>query len=58
MVRRTVVLQKFERYLKKKKRKIGNSAHGYERGQRDLIIQILKSAKKTQENKPFEVILA
>ena len=35
----------FEKYLEKKKRKIGNASHGFDRGQHDLIIQISKSRK-------------
>ena len=48
MASRTVVLE-FERYLKKKKHKIGNSAHGYGRGQRELLVLILKRLKKLKK---------
>ncbi|HEY7110711.1 MAG TPA: hypothetical protein VH415_14900 [Nitrososphaeraceae archaeon] len=48
MTDRTAVLQ-FERYLKKKKNKMGNSAHGYERGQRELLVQILKRLRKIKK---------
>lgn len=48
MPSRTAILQ-FERYLKKKKQKEGNSAHGYERGQRELLVQILKRLKKIKK---------
>ena len=30
----------FEKYLEKKKRKIGNTSHGFDRGQHELITQI------------------
>ena len=38
----------FEKYLEKKKRKIGNASHGFDRGQHELITQLWK-IKKTRE---------
>jgi hypothetical protein len=35
----------FEKYLEKKKRKIGNASYGFDRGQHDLIMQISKKLK-------------
>ena len=43
------LIQDFERYLKKKKRIIGNSTHGFDRGQQDLILQIIKRLKKLKK---------
>ena len=43
------LMQNFETYLKKKKRKIGNGSHGFSRGQHDLIIQIIKRLKKLKK---------
>ena len=39
----------FEKYLEKKKRKIGNATHGFDRGQHDLIMQILKKLRKLEK---------
>ena len=36
----------FEKYLEKKKRKIRNATYGFNRGQHELIIQILKKLRK------------
>ena len=35
--------------LEKKKRKIGNASHGFERGQHELITQIWKKLKKLKK---------
>ena len=34
-----LLLLDFEKYLEKKKRKIGNASHGFDRGQHELITQ-------------------
>ena len=39
----------FEKYLQKKKRKIGNATHGFDRGQQELITQIWKKLKKLEK---------
>ena len=40
----------FEKYLEKKKRKIGNSSYGFNRGQHELIIQTLKKLRKLKNS--------
>ena len=40
----------FEKYLEKKKRKIGNSSYGFNRGQHELIIQILRKVRKLKNS--------
>ena len=44
-----LLLLDFEKYLEKKKRKIGNASHGFERGQHELITQIWKKLKKLKK---------
>ena len=44
------VVEDFDKYLKKKKAKIGHASHGFGRGQRDLIAQIAKRFKKIKRN--------
>jgi hypothetical protein len=39
----------FEKYLEKKKRKLGNGSHGFDRGQHDLIMQISKKFRKLKK---------
>lgn len=39
----------FEKYLQKKKRKIGNATHGFDRGQQELITKIWKKLKKLEK---------
>ncbi|MGA7975864.1 MAG: hypothetical protein WB975_01385 [Nitrososphaeraceae archaeon] len=36
-----LLLLDFEKYLEKKRRKIGNTSHGFDRGQHELITQIV-----------------
>jgi hypothetical protein len=43
------LMHDFEKYLKKKKHKIGNGSHGFSRGQHDLILQIIKRLKKLKK---------
>jgi hypothetical protein len=38
-----------EKYLEKKKRKIGNATHGFERGQHELLNQISKKLRKLEK---------
>lgn len=38
-----------EKYLEMKKRKVGNGTHGFDRGQHDLITQVLKKLRKLQK---------
>ena len=40
----------FEKYLEKKKRKLGNGSHGFDRGQHDLIMQISKKFRKLKKH--------
>ena len=40
----------FEKYLEKKKRKLSKSTYGFNRGQHELIIQILKKLKKLKKH--------
>ena len=44
-----LLLLDFEKYLEKKKRKIGNASHGFNRGQHELITQIWKKLKKLKK---------
>ena len=44
-----LLLLDFEKYLEKKKRKIGNATHGFDRGQHELITQIWKKLKKLKK---------
>ena len=44
LIDKSIVLD-FEKYLEKKKRKIGNASHGFDRGQHELITQLLKLRK-------------
>ena len=44
-----VLIQDIEKYLEKKKHKIGNASSGFDRGQRELISQISEEVKKTRE---------
>jgi hypothetical protein len=37
------------KYLEKKKPKIGNATHGFERGQAELITQISKKLRKLEK---------
>ena len=39
----------FEKYLQKKKRKIGNATHGFDRGQQELITKIWNKLKKLEK---------
>ena len=39
------LIRDFEKYLEKKKHKLGNAYHGFDRGQHDLIMQISKLRK-------------
>jgi hypothetical protein len=43
------VLSEFEKYLRKKKNKIGNESIGYSRGQKEAIMQMLKKVKKLRK---------
>ena len=40
-----LLLLDFEKYLEKKKRKIGNATHGFYRGKHELITQLSKLRK-------------
>ena len=40
-----LLLLDFEKYLEKKKRKIGNASHGFDRGQHELITKLSKLRK-------------
>ena len=40
----------FEKYLEKKKRKLSKSTFGFNRGQHELNIQILKKLKKLKKH--------
>ena len=40
----------FEKYLEKKKRKLGNATHGFERGQHELIMQISKKLRRLKKH--------
>ena len=48
LIDKSLVLD-FEKYLEKKKRKIGNASHGFDRGQHELITQIWKKLKKLKK---------
>ena len=48
LIDKSIVLD-FEKYLEKKKRKIGNASHGFDRGQHELITQIWKKLKKLKK---------
>ena len=48
LIDKSLVLD-FEKYLEKKKRKLGNASHGFERGQHELITQIWKKLKKLKK---------
>jgi len=43
------IIVDLEKYLEKKKRKIGNSTHGFERGQHELLNQISKKLRKLEK---------
>ncbi|MGA8844818.1 MAG: hypothetical protein WB511_14635 [Nitrososphaeraceae archaeon] len=43
------LIQDFEKYLEKKKRKIGNASSGFDRGQRELMSQISKKLRKLEK---------
>lgn len=45
---RDIILD-LEKYLEKKKRKIGNATHGFARGQHELIRQILRKLRKLEK---------
>ena len=50
LIDKSLVLE-FEKYLKKKKqKKLGNSTYGFNRGQHELIVQILKKLKKLKKH--------
>lgn len=51
-VDRDIILD-LEKYLEKKKHKIGNATHGFDRGQHELIRQILRKLRKLE--KRYEV---
>lgn len=40
----------FEKYLEKKKRKLSNVTHGFDRGQHELIIQISKKLRRLKKH--------
>ncbi|MGB8152970.1 MAG: hypothetical protein WCF97_03550 [Nitrososphaeraceae archaeon] len=40
-----LLLLDFEKYMEKKKRKIGNASHGFDRGQHELITKLSKLRK-------------
>ena len=40
----------FEKYLEKKKRKLGKTTHGFDRGQHELIIQISKKIRRLKKH--------
>jgi len=44
-----LLLLDFEKYLEKKKHKIGNATHGFDRGQHELITQIMKKLRKLKK---------
>jgi hypothetical protein len=43
------IIVDLEKYLEKKKRKIGNATHGFERGQYELLNQISKKLRKLEK---------
>ena len=43
------VISEFEKYLRKKKKKIGNESHGHSRGQKEAVVQMLKKLKKLRK---------
>ena len=43
------IIVDLEKYLEKKKRKIGNATHGFERGQHELLNQISKKLRKLKK---------
>jgi len=43
------IILDLEKYLEKKKRKIGNATHGFDRGQHELIVQILRKLRKLEK---------
>jgi hypothetical protein len=43
------IIVDLEKYLEKKKRKIGNATHGFERGQHELLNQISKKLRKLEK---------
>ena len=43
------IIADLEKYLEKKKRKIGNATHGFERGQHELLNQISKKLRKLEK---------
>ena len=45
----SVLLEDFEKYLIKKKSKIGTPTYGYSIGQYELIIQIMRRFKKIKK---------
>ena len=44
-----LLLLDFEKYLEKKRRKIGNASHGFDRGQHEFIPTNMEEVKKTKE---------
>ena len=49
LVDKSLILD-FEKYLAKKKRKLRKATYGFDRGQHELIIQILKKLKKLKKH--------
>ena len=49
LVDKSLILD-FENYLEKKKRKLSKATYGFDRGQHELIIQILKKLKKLKKH--------
>jgi hypothetical protein len=43
------IIADLEKYLEKKKRKIGNATHGFERGQHELLNQNSKKLRKLEK---------
>ena len=48
LVDKSLILD-FEKYLEKKKRKLRKATYGFDRGQHELIIQILKNLRKLEK---------
>jgi hypothetical protein len=55
LIDKSLVLD-FEKYLEKKKRKIGNATHGFYRGQHELITQISKLRKLEKQYGVTEIM--
>ena len=49
LVDKSLILD-FEKYLEKKKRKLSNATHGFDRGQHELILQISKKLRRLKKH--------